>query len=135
MDAQTELLLRKSAANEQAIASADLERVPDVFGFQTQQAVEKLFKALLNEIGVRYPRTHDLAELAALVELHDQPLIRMPVALSQLTAFAVEFRYDDLPASLAPDPAKARLAVALLRQHVESRLQTINLTRRPPPEA
>lgn len=53
MDAQTELLLRKSAANEQAIASADLERVPDVFGFQAQQAVEKLFKALLNEIGVR----------------------------------------------------------------------------------
>ncbi len=71
MDAQTELLLRKSAANEQAIASADLERVPDVFGFQAQQAVEKLFKALLNEIGVRYPRTHDLAELAALVESHD----------------------------------------------------------------
>ena len=133
MDAQTELLLRKSAANEQAIASADLERVPDVFGFQAQQAVEKLFKALLNEIGVRYPRTHDLAELAALVESYDQPLASMPMALSQLTAFAVEFRYDDLPASQALDPTKTRMTVALLRKHVELRLHAINLTRRPPP--
>jgi hypothetical protein len=57
MDAQTALLLRKSAANEQAIASTDLERVPDVFGFQTQQAVEKLLKAILTELRVRYRPT------------------------------------------------------------------------------
>lgn len=57
----------------------------------------------------------------------------MPMALSQLTAFAVEFRYDDLPASQALDPTKARMTVALLRKHVELRLHAINLTRRPPP--
>ncbi len=55
------------------------------------------------------------------------------MALSQLTAFAVEFRYDDLPASQALDPTKTRITVALLRKHVELRLHAINLTRRPPP--
>ncbi len=105
--------------------------MPDVFGFQTHQAIEKLLKALLNEIGVRYPRTHDLAELTALLESHDQPLATMPMDLSRLTAFAVEFRYDDLPAGLALEPAKARLAVSLLRQHVESRLHAISLVRKP----
>jgi hypothetical protein len=54
MDAQTELLLKKSAASEQAISSPDLERIPDIFGFETQQAAEKLLKALLIEIGIRY---------------------------------------------------------------------------------
>jgi hypothetical protein len=46
--------LKKSAASEQAISSPDLERIPDIFGFETQQAAEKLLKALLIEIGIRY---------------------------------------------------------------------------------
>ena len=133
MDAQTELLLRKSAANEQAISSPDLERVPDVFGFQVQQAVEKLLKAILAEIGVRYRPTHDVAELVAMVESHDKPLPVTPLTLSRLTAFAVEFRYDDLPGSLALDPAEARKTVAVLRQHVEARLDQIAAARRRPP--
>ena len=78
MDEQTELLLRKSAANEQTISSPDLERVPDVFGFHTQQAVEKLLKALLTELGVSYRRTHDVAELVAMVERRDQPIPATP---------------------------------------------------------
>jgi len=125
MDAQTELLLRKSAANEQAIASPDLERVPDVFGFQTQQAVEKLLKAFLCELGIRYRRTHDIAELAAMVESHDERLPVTPIALERLSAFAVEFRYDDLPATLTLDPVEARATVALLRQHIAERVEKI----------
>jgi HEPN domain-containing protein len=133
MDAQTELLLRKSAANEQAIACADLERVPDVFGFQTQQALEKLLKALLNEAGVRYPRTHDLAELVALVESTDQPLPQTPISLSRLTAFAVEFRYDDVPSGLALDAVEARTTVARMRKHVEGRLEAMAARQKSPP--
>ena len=51
MDAQTALLLRKSADDAQALASADLEPLPDILGFHAQQAVEKLLKALLQEAG------------------------------------------------------------------------------------
>ncbi len=129
MDAQTELLLRKSAANEQAIASPHLGSIPDVFGFQVQQAVEKLLKAILTEIGVRYRPTHDMAELVAMVEANDEQLPAMPLVLSRLTAFAVEFRYDDLPVTLALDPADARRAVAILRRHVEARLDQIAAAR------
>lgn len=133
MDAQTALLLKKSAANEQALASADLERLPGVFGFQAQQAVEKLLKALLQEIGVRYRWTHDIAEVVRLVEQHDQPLPATPIPLARLTAFAVEFRYDDLPASAALNPADARMTVAVLRQHVEQRIQAVIMAKQPPP--
>jgi HEPN domain-containing protein len=126
MGAQTELLLRKSAANEQAIASADLEKVPDVFGFQTQQAVEKLLKAILCELGIGYRRTHDLA---GMVESHDQPLPKPLIAIERLTAFAVEFRYDDLPSALVLDPAEARATVALLRQHIAGRIAQIAAAR------
>jgi HEPN domain-containing protein len=125
MDAQTELLLRKSAANEQAISSADLERVPDIFGFQTEQAVEKLLKAMLTELGVRHRRTHDIAELVQMIESHDEQLPATPIVLSRLTAFAVEFRYDDLPGNLALNPTDARGTVAILRQHVVNRLDQI----------
>jgi HEPN domain-containing protein len=132
MDAQTALLLRKSAANEQAIASTDLERVPDVFGFQTQQAVEKLLKAILTELRVRYRATHDLAELARMVEEHDTRLPATPIALSRLTAFAVQWRYDDLPAGSVLEPTDARATVAILREHVEKRLSGIGAKKKPP---
>jgi HEPN domain-containing protein len=125
MDAQTELLLRKSAASEQAICSHDLERLPDIFGFHTQQAVEKLLKALLTELGVGHQRTHDLAELVRMVELNDEHLPRTPITLSRLTAFAVQFRYDELPPESGLDPADSRETVAILRKHVESRLKAI----------
>jgi HEPN domain-containing protein len=134
MDEQTELLLRKSAANEQTISSPDLERVPDVFGFHTQQAVEKLLKALLTELGVSHRRTHDVAELVAMVEQRDQPIPATPIALSRLTAFAVQFRYDELPGNLALDPSEARDTVTTLRKHVEGRLREIEAKSRPQKE-
>lgn len=122
--------MKKSAASEQAISSPDLERIPDIFGFETQQAAEKLLKALLIEIGIRYRRTHDLAELVQLVQLHDQPIPPTPIVLSRLTAFAVQFRYEELPGDLALVPAEARDTVAILRKHVESRIEQIAATRR-----
>lgn len=82
---------------------------------------------------MRYRPTHDLAELVAMVESHDKPLPLTPLKLSRLTAFAVEFRYDDLPGSLALGPAEARKTVAVLRQHVEARLDQIAAARRQPP--
>jgi len=62
----------------------------------------------LIEIGIRYRRTHDLAELVQLVQPHDQPIPPTPILLSRLTAFAVQFRYEELPGDLALVPAEAR---------------------------
>ena len=43
----------------------------------------------------------------------------------RLTAFAVEFRYDDVPFGLGLVPAEARVTVAMLRKHVEERVAAI----------
>jgi hypothetical protein len=86
----------------------------------------------MTELGVRYPITHDVAELVRMVELHDEQLPATPIRLSRLTAFAVQFRYDELPESLALDPIEARRTVAILRQHVINRLDQIVAKQQPP---
>ena len=60
------LLFLKKAAEDEALLDAVLtvETVADAtFGFHCQQASEKLLKALLSELCIRFQRTHDLQEL------------------------------------------------------------------------
>jgi HEPN domain-containing protein len=69
---QALLYLDKAAEDEvlvdEVIASP---RVSDaVIGFHCQQAVEKLLKALLSHVGVRFRKTHDLRELLDLLADH-----------------------------------------------------------------
>ncbi|HAB51510.1 MAG TPA: DNA-binding protein, partial [Ignavibacteriales bacterium] len=39
----------------------------EIFGFHAQQTVEKLLKAWLSSLGVKYERTHDLQNLFSLL--------------------------------------------------------------------
>ncbi|NGZ29503.1 MAG: HEPN domain-containing protein [Magnetococcales bacterium] len=62
-----------------------------IFGFHTQQAVEKLLKAWMSALGLRYPSTHIIGHLLALLE---------PVAdvtafwqWGDFTPYAVQYRY------------------------------------------
>jgi len=64
-----------------------------VVGFHWQQATEKYFKALLQEIGAAVPRTHDLDGLLDLLLPFDGTLNRLRPGLWGLTRFAVEYRY------------------------------------------
>ncbi|MBP7745330.1 MAG: HEPN domain-containing protein [Phycisphaerae bacterium] len=57
------LLFRQKAADDLALLGEVLDsaRVTDeIIGFHCQQAAEKLLKALLSELGVAFPRTHNL---------------------------------------------------------------------------
>ncbi len=97
---QAELLLRKAAQDEFTIAKLvpDPASPDEVIGFHAQQAVEKILKAVLAFVLVRYRRTHDLAELIDL--LRDKELLPLPEELEEvrrLTPFADEFRYGDMP--------------------------------------
>jgi HEPN domain-containing protein len=58
-----------------------------------QQSVEKHLKAFLQEHGVRFPRTHNLAELAALVGARLPGLAALGPDLGWLTDDAVDIRY------------------------------------------
>jgi HEPN domain-containing protein len=70
----------------------------EIIGFHAQQIIEKSLKAVLADKAVVFRRTHDLAEL---IDLCNDNKIHVPTELEkavELTPFAVEFRYDFLPA-------------------------------------
>jgi len=70
----------------------------EVFGFMAQQAVEKAFKAWLSEMGIKYPKSHDLKELAGLLRKHHESIPEKFLSLLNLSDFAVQLRYDSYDA-------------------------------------
>ena len=126
MDAHTAALLQRAADDEATLHLSGLPEVP--FGQHVQGAVEKLLKALINERGQRYPYTHDL-DLLTLKLVHlSEPLPVVPVALGDLTDYAMILRYEDNGQLPPPLDRRACLdTVALLRAHVSGRIQALNL--------
>jgi HEPN domain-containing protein len=94
-----ELLLRKASQDLYVLErlSADLATPDEILGFHAQQAVEKMLKAALTNRAIRYGRTHDLTELLNLLQQHQFSVPADLEQVKQLTQFAVEFRYTELP--------------------------------------
>jgi HEPN domain-containing protein len=61
--------------------------------FDAQQAAEKAIKALLIHLGMRFPYTHDLAELLTIVEQTGQVIPERVKGAASLSDYAVEPRY------------------------------------------
>jgi HEPN domain-containing protein len=123
---QALLYLNKAAEDEvlldEVLASP---RVSDtVIGFHCQQAAEKLLKALLSDLMVRFRRTHDLRELMDLLTDNGYAIPEALVDLDILTPYAVEFRYEFLPQEqeTSLDRQEARELVHRLRDWVESKI-------------
>ena len=89
----------KAAGDEAILARliGDEEIPDDGLGFHAQQAVEKMVKAVLARHEVPYERTHNIAYLVRLLEEAEIPLPPNAEGLPELTPWAAEFRYDDLP--------------------------------------
>ena len=66
----------------------------EIFGFHAQQTVEKLLKAWLSSINIKYDRTHDLQILFSLLIQNGQQIPSELENLEDLTDFSVNFRYD-----------------------------------------
>jgi len=79
------------------------------WGFQAQQALEKLLKAELVLRDQPAPRTHELLDLALL--LNEQ----LPEVLQKLQVFAVEARYEEGPFAL---PAARDVLLAELERRL-----------------
>lgn len=89
----------------------------DTACFHAQQAVEKYLKGLLAWRERPIPRTHDLEELQRLC-VEDEPMPDLSsLDLTELTAYAVELRYD---AEFWPPQSTAGEAVAVLNRFVAS---------------
>lgn len=82
--------------------------LPDPCCFHCQQCAEKYLKALLEELGLSVPRTHNLVALLPLLVPHYGSLRVLRRGADFLTRFAVDTRYPG-------DDASKRQAVAALR--------------------
>ena len=76
--------------------------------FYAQQIVEKTMKAVLVSNSAVFRRTHDLLELARLVQLLNLPLPVMEDDLSRLNPCAVTLRYADAVVVLTIDRDSVR---------------------------
>jgi HEPN domain-containing protein len=76
--------------------------------FHCQQAAEKHLKALMAELGLRIPYTHNLVAILPLLAPHHAGLRSLRRGLDFLTRFAVDTRYPG-------DSASKRQAAGSLR--------------------
>ena len=101
----------------------DAEISDDVIGFHCQQAAEKMLKAVLAARAVEYRRTHNVRALADLLADAGHPLPQDLQSLDTLTPYAVEARYDFLPASTsALNRKEARVLLRRLRVWAEEQI-------------
>jgi HEPN domain-containing protein len=71
----------------------------DLVCFHCQQAAEKYLKALLQELGLAVPKTHELNNLLNLLLPHEPSLATLRRVLVSLSRYAVEYRYQGLRAT------------------------------------
>jgi hypothetical protein len=126
IDRQAQTLLTKAAEDETVL---HLNGVPDgPFGFHVQQAIEKLYKDLLCQLGVEFKFTHDLDHLIVLLKTVGETLPDPIVDYSRIGAFAVTHRYDDIPEFFVLDRADATATVRNIREHVTARISALSAT-------
>lgn len=116
------VLLNKAREDEHLVLLVvrDSSVSDEHIGFFCQQGVEKAIKAVLSFHGIKYRRTHDLAEL---IDLLKDNAITYPSSLDDsisLTPFAAEMRYDYLPPEQNAEQTFDRKgAVRLIRAALE----------------
>ena len=86
------------------------EPLHDGVCFHCQQCAEKYLKALLEELGLTIPRTHNLDDLLNFLSPHQRSLRAMRRGLIFLTDFAVDTRYPGRNASKRQASAALRWA-------------------------
>jgi HEPN domain-containing protein len=106
------------AEGDYTVAARELGTSDPVFDavcFHAQQCVEKYLKGVLQEFRVRFPRTHDLVELAVLASPLLPSLTSHTADLKLLTAAAVDLRYPGASAGQSDAEAAFKIATDLRR--------------------
>ena len=87
-----------------------------VFGFHVQQAAEKSLRAWLALLGVKFPLTHDLKALVALLQEQADATAFLP--LTAYTPFYIQYRYHATGRDLPIDRKAALRQAQALWRHV-----------------
>lgn len=88
----------------------------EIIGFHAQQIIEKAIKSILSLNSIRYRKSHDLAELIDLLRDNEISVPAFLEKTTNLTPFAVEFRYDFLPTEIGDSERINRLDLSQLAQ-------------------
>ncbi|HEX5272898.1 MAG TPA: HEPN domain-containing protein [Gemmataceae bacterium] len=112
MKVTTARWVRKAEADSRAAKrlSRGSDPLHDVVCFHCQQCAEKYLKALMEEIGLVVPKTHDLGDLLPALRPYHPSLGGLSRGLDFLTNFAVAVRYPDENASKRQAEAALRWA-------------------------
>jgi HEPN domain-containing protein len=107
--------LRKAEADMRTarLAMTAKPLLTDSAAFSSQQAVEKFHKALLQEAGVVFAKTHDLVNLEKRLPSTAVVLKRYVRELKILSTFAVDYRYPGKHASARQARSALRWAEAI----------------------
>jgi HEPN domain-containing protein len=83
---------------------------------------EKYLKAILQEYGIKIPKTHSFAELVALALEQDSDFIQIQADLNVMEGFAVHFRYPGLTAD-KEEAGTAMEATRRVRLFIRNKLE------------
>lgn len=104
-------LARADLVSAENIFRLELDPTYTIVCFHAQQCIEKLIKATLVYHNVDFPRTHDLAELMALLKPHLDLFKVLPLP-EQLTPYAVTTRYPGAWSEITREEVEAALDAA-----------------------
>jgi HEPN domain-containing protein len=87
--------VRKAEADHVVARRSSRGKTPlhDLVCFHCQQCAEKYLKALLEELGLSVPKTHELGRILRSLHVHHPTLGSVRRGLDFLTQFAVDTRY------------------------------------------
>jgi HEPN domain-containing protein len=121
---QAQMLLRKALADEALVKTVvqNNDVSSELVGYHCQQAVEKLLKAWLSNLGINYPKTHNLQALLELLEQGGQKLPEQMADIDRLTPYATIYRYEELPLEDWFDRAEAYESIRKIREFVEKEI-------------
>ena len=101
--------------------AAEAKPKRDAACFHCQQSAEKYLKALLQELGLAIPKTHNLNDLLDLLLPHDVTLAPLRRGLKSLIRYAVEYRYPGERATTRQMQSALRVAERV-RMEIRTRL-------------
>ncbi len=106
--------LRRAKSN--LIQAREGRHLPEVYledlCFQAQQAAEKALKGVLIALGIRFPYTHDLADLLSLIERAGPSIPESVRDAAILSGYAVEARYPGLAEPITDEEYEEAVALA-----------------------
>ena len=119
---QVQLLFAKSAEDELTLGFA----VPDaIFEFHTQQAIEKLLKALIAAHGSPFPYIYDLQVLSEQLITLGEVFPSFDVPLPAFTRYGVFVRYDAGVPLTSAERETYKHVVSQLREFVIERVAAL----------